>query len=119
MLEVGHLWHQVADKWMTMTGWMIANQVGLIGHTMITPTLNYANEFDLNLKGWLLQGENYKAGAVLGYQQTRFSWTASGGLNYDNGESIGGFPLGEEVVIVRNLRLHHEWRTIQLPRIWK
>lgn len=59
-------------------------------------TFNYANEFDLNLKGWLLQGENYKAGAVLGYQQTRFSWTASGGrYNYDNGESIGEFPLGE------------------------
>ncbi|MDC9597041.1 omptin family outer membrane protease [Xenorhabdus anantnagensis] len=40
--------------------------------------LNYANEFDINLKGWLLKKPNYNFGGVLGYQQTRFSWTAIG-----------------------------------------
>ncbi|OTA16947.1 plasminogen activator [Xenorhabdus vietnamensis] len=41
--------------------------------------LNYANEFDIHLKGWLLKQPNYSFGGVLGYQQTRFSWTAIGG----------------------------------------
>ncbi len=38
--------------------------------------LNYANEFDLNVTGWLIKQFNYKLGAILGYQETRFSWTA-------------------------------------------
>ncbi|ECZ1833710.1 omptin family outer membrane protease [Salmonella enterica] len=56
---------------------------------------NYANEYDLNVKGWLLQGDNYKAGVTAGYQETRFSWTARGGSYiYDNGRYIGNFPHG-------------------------
>ncbi len=49
----------------------------------------------MNVKGWLLQGDNYKAGVTAGYQETRFSWTARGGSYiYDNGQYIGNFPHG-------------------------
>ncbi|MDC9590805.1 omptin family outer membrane protease [Xenorhabdus sp. XENO-10] len=50
--------------------------------------LNYANEFDINLKGWLLKQPNYNFGGVLGYQQTRFSWTAIGMHGLYESESI-------------------------------
>jgi len=61
--------------------------------------LNYANEFDVNLKGWLLQDDDYRLGAVVGYQQTRFSWTAFGGsYRYDNGNDVGELPRGERVI---------------------
>ncbi|WP_261640644.1 omptin family outer membrane protease [Erwinia mallotivora] len=57
--------------------------------------LNHANEFDLNVKGWLLNEPTYQLGVMLGYQQTRFSWTAFGGsYNYDNGQDIGEFQRG-------------------------
>ncbi|MBF0693370.1 omptin family outer membrane protease [Providencia alcalifaciens] len=57
--------------------------------------LNHANEFDINAKTWLVKRPDYKVGAVVGYQQTRFSWTAFGGhFVYDNGNNIGDFPPG-------------------------
>lgn len=63
-------------------------------HHTDTP-LNYANEFNLNLKGWLVKGDNYKFGTMMGYQQTRFSWTAFGGhYKYGRGEETGNFPVG-------------------------
>lgn len=43
--------------------------------------LNYANEFDINLKGWLLNEPQYRLGMMLGYQETRYSWKSTGG-NY-------------------------------------
>lgn len=61
--------------------------------------LNYANEFDINARAWLLKQPDYKVGAVVGYQQTRFSWTAFGGhYQYDNGRVIGDFPRGERII---------------------
>lgn len=57
--------------------------------------LNYANQYELNAKGWLLKQENYKLGVLFGYQESRFSWTASGGIyNYANGTIIGSFQEG-------------------------
>lgn len=65
--------------------------------------LNYANEFDINLRGWLLNQPEYRLGGVAGFQQTRFSWTATGGSyqyfdgdqfqygDYDRGEPISGY----------------------------
>ncbi len=48
--------------------------------------VNYAYEFDLNLKGWILQGANYRFGPMLGYQQSRFKWSVYGGhISYWNG----------------------------------
>ncbi|WP_175486159.1 omptin family outer membrane protease [Xenorhabdus japonica] len=61
-------------------------------HSPNTP-LNYANEFDLNAAGWLVKQSDYKLGAVLGYQETRFSWTTYGGhYIYDNGTEVGELP---------------------------
>lgn len=61
--------------------------------------LNHANEFDVNAKAWLIKQPDYKLGAVFGYQQTRFSWTAFGGhYQYDNGDDVGDFPRGERTI---------------------
>lgn len=58
--------------------------------------LRHANEYDLNAKGWLLNEENYRFGAMFGYQQTRFSWSSSGGTySYNNGEITGESPRNE------------------------
>ncbi|MBD2782683.1 omptin family outer membrane protease [Xenorhabdus szentirmaii] len=47
--------------------------------------LNSASEFDINVKGWILKQPEYKLGGVLGYQQTDFSWEATGGHGiYEN-----------------------------------
>lgn len=60
--------------------WMSSEQPGWTDRSIHPDTsANYANEYDLNVKGWLLQGDNYKAGVTAGYQETRFSWTARGG----------------------------------------
>lgn len=77
--------------------WMNAKQSSWTDHSSHPATnVNYANEYDLNVKGWILQGDNYKAGVTAGYQETRFSWTATGGTyNYDNGAYQGNFPAGE------------------------
>lgn len=77
--------------------WMNKKQSSWTDHSSHPATnVNYANEYDLNVKGWILQGDNYKAGVTAGYQETRFSWTATGGTyNYDNGAYQGNFPAGE------------------------
>ncbi|EHW5355549.1 omptin family outer membrane protease [Salmonella enterica] len=41
--------------------------------------LNYANEFDLNIKGWLLNEPDYRLGLMAGYQESRYSFNATGG----------------------------------------
>ncbi|WP_237388399.1 omptin family outer membrane protease [Xenorhabdus sp. Sc-CR9] len=54
--------------------------------------LNYANEFDLNAITWLIKQPDYKLGALLGYQETRFSWTDYDGYySYDGGKDKGSF----------------------------
>lgn len=77
--------------------WMNESQSSWTDHSSHPATnVNYANEYDLNVKAWVFQAENYKAGVVAGYQETRFSWTATGGsYNYDNGTNTGNFPAGE------------------------
>lgn len=77
--------------------WLDDTQSGWTDHSTHPDTdVNYANEFDINLKGWVFQAQHYKAGVVAGYQQTRFSWTAKGGAyNYKNGTDIGNFPDGQ------------------------
>lgn len=77
--------------------WLNASQAKWTDHSSHPNTdVNYANEYDLNVKGWLFKDKNYKAGVVAGYQETRFSWTATGGsYNYNNGADTGNFPEGE------------------------
>lgn len=49
--------------------------------------LNHANAFDIEAQGWVVSQPFYRLGGIAGYQQTRFSWTALGGLyQYDNDE---------------------------------
>lgn len=76
--------------------WQNAQQSSWTDHSSHPAThVNYANEYDLNVKGWVYQDDNYKAGVVAGYQETRFSWMATGGsYNYDNGATTGNFPAG-------------------------
>lgn len=68
--------------------------------------LNYANEFDLNIKGWLLNEPDYRLGLMAGYQQNRYSFISKG-ANYiysdpDDSSSfkdiIGSVPDGERFI---------------------
>lgn len=57
--------------------------------------LNYANYYDLNIKGWILNEPDYRLGLMLGYQQSAFSWTAkSRGYNYNHGTDPGMLKSG-------------------------
>ncbi|XBS71685.1 omptin family outer membrane protease [Acerihabitans sp. KWT182] len=70
-------------------------------HQSVHPNtrLSHANEIDVNIKGWLLNDPAYRLGALFGYQQTRFSWSAHGGsYHYDNGKVIGEIPRGAHVI---------------------
>ena len=54
--------------------WMNERQSSWTDHSTHPATnVNYANEYDLNVKGWILQGESYKAGVTAGYQETRLA----------------------------------------------
>lgn len=65
--------------------------------------LNYANEFDLNIKGWLLNEPDYRLGVMAGYQESRYSFNATGGTyiySEENGfrNDIGALPKGEKLI---------------------
>lgn len=65
--------------------------------------LNYANEFDLNIKSWLLNEPDYRFGLMIGYQESRYSFKATGGTyiySEDGGfrNEIDSFPDGENVI---------------------
>lgn len=94
-------WHSLASGsgHMDDYDWMNASQKGWTDHSSHPDTnVNDASEYDLSLNGWFFRDEHYKAGLVAGYQETRFSWTATGGsYNYDNGASTGNFTAGERV----------------------
>ena len=51
--------------------------------------LNYANEFDLNVKGWFLKESDYRLAIMAGYQESRYSFNTTGGT-YIYSEN-GGF----------------------------
>lgn len=95
-------WHSLASGsgYMDDYDWMNTSEKGWTDHSSHPDTkVNHASEYDLNLKGWFFRGEYYKTGLVAGYQDTRFSWTATGGLyNYDNGASMGNFTAGERAI---------------------
>lgn len=65
--------------------------------------LNFANEFDLNIKGWLLNQPDYQLGLMAGYQENRYSFTAKGGSYIYSSEGgfrdeTGSFPDGERAI---------------------
>ena len=73
--------------------WMVEGQKQWSEHSWHPDTrLNYANAFDLNISGWILNQPNYRLGLQAGYQENRYSFTAVGGFySYLNGEYIGEF----------------------------
>ena len=54
------------------------------------PVLNFANEFDLNIKGWLLNQPDYQLGLMAGYRENRYSFTAKGGSYIYSSEEASG-----------------------------
>lgn len=65
--------------------------------------LNYANEFDLNIKSWILNEPNYRFGLMTGYQESRYSFIAKGGTYIDSENDgfrndIGAFANGKSVI---------------------
>ncbi len=65
--------------------------------------LTFANEFDLNVKGWILNEPDYRLGLMAGYQESRYSFTARGGsyiYSSDDGfrDTTGTFPDGERAI---------------------
>lgn len=65
--------------------------------------LNYANEFDLNIKSWILDEPKYRFGLMTGYQESRYSFSAKGGsyIFSENGgfrNETGTFSNGERVI---------------------
>ncbi|CCG88408.1 omptin [Erwinia piriflorinigrans CFBP 5888] len=86
------------------TDWLDESQDAWTDYSSHPDTrLNYANEFDFNLKGWLLKEPDYRFGVMAGYQESRYSFTASGGAyNYTDDETgltdIGTFPCRRVVI---------------------
>ena len=90
-----------ASGWTTIAGnggqkmddydWLTEGQKQWSHHSWHPDTrLNYANAFDLNVSGWILNQPNYRLGLQAGYQENRYSFTAIGGsYNYDNGKNVG------------------------------
>ncbi|ELO4999912.1 omptin family outer membrane protease [Escherichia coli] len=65
--------------------------------------LNFANEFDLNIKGWLVNEPDYRLGLIAGYQESRYSFTARGGSYIYSSEegfrdAVGSFPDRERAI---------------------
>lgn len=88
MLDVcGWMFLVLGLGYMVDYDWMSSEQSGWIDCLIyLDISVNYVNEYDLNVKGWLLQGDNYKVGVIVGYQEICFSWMVRGGFYiYDNG----------------------------------
>ena len=59
--------------------WMNDNQSGGQIIHLIPAPMSIMPMNTISAQGWLFQDDNYKAGVIAGYQETRFSWTATGG----------------------------------------
>lgn len=90
--------------YMDDTDWLDETQKGWTDQSKHPNTrLNHANEFDLNIKGWLLNAPSYRLGVMVGYQENRYSFKANGGTyNYTDEETglpdIGSFPADTTVI---------------------
>ena len=97
-------WSTIAGRGANMVDkdWLDASNAGTWTDESRHPNtrLNYANEFDLNMKGWILNEPDYQLGLMAGYQQSRYSFNATGGTyiySEDGGfrNENGSFPDGE------------------------
>ncbi|EBW9495524.1 protease [Salmonella enterica subsp. salamae serovar Sofia] len=99
-------WTTIASHggYMDDTDWQDETQKGWTDQSKHPDTrLNYANEFDFNVKGWLLNESDYRVGVMAGYKESRYSFKSSGGsFNYTDEETgqsyIGSFPVGMTVI---------------------
>lgn len=99
-------WTTIASRggYMVDTDWVNENQTGYTDRSRHPNTrLNYANEYDINVKGWLLNETDYRLGIMAGYQQSRYSFQATGGYyNYTDEDTglpdIGAFPADLKVI---------------------
>lgn len=73
--------------WLMFTLSPSENIVYVMSHSWHADThLNYANQSDISVKGWLIDEDHFSVGVLLGYQQTRLSWTARGGAFYQTSQ---------------------------------
>ncbi|UZE24791.1 omptin family outer membrane protease [Pseudomonas sp. B21-056] len=88
------------DGYMNDDDWVDASQSQWTDRSVHPDTtLRYANEFDLNFKGWLLNEPAYRLGLMAGYQERRFSFTSKGGsFSYNNGAYTGEFPADVTII---------------------
>lgn len=99
-------WTTIASRggYMDDTDWQNPKQDAWTDQSRHPNTrLNYANEFDVNLKGWILNEPDYRFGVMAGYQESRYSFNATGGsYNYTDEETglpdNGSFPAGQTVI---------------------
>lgn len=97
-------WTTLAGRggYMDDTDWLDESAHGWTDKSWHPDTrLNYASEFDLHVKGWLMTRPDWRVGVMAGYQESRYSFTASGGAyqytDEDTGEpNTGHFPDGEK-----------------------
>lgn len=84
-------WTTIASRggYMDDTDWMDERQDEWTHKSWHPGTrLNYANEFDFNVKGWLIKEPAYRFGVMAGYQESRYSFKApDGSYNYTNEET--------------------------------
>jgi len=73
--------------------WLLASQQHWTDHSTHPNTrLNFANQWDLHLTGWLFNQPHWRLGVVGGYRQSRISFSARGGtFSNDNGAEVGRF----------------------------
>lgn len=55
--------------------------------------LNYANQFDLNIKAWFLNEPGYRLGVTAGYQESRYSFKTIGGYGFYNEDTRVSYTL--------------------------
>ncbi|WLI77219.1 omptin family outer membrane protease [Kosakonia sp. H02] len=74
--------------------WLSASQDKWTHHSSHPDTrLNFANQWDLHLTGWIFNEPDWRVGLLAGYQQSRFSFSARGGIyQYENGAYNGTLP---------------------------
>lgn len=88
-------WSTIARKGGKMDDydWLKSSQTKWTDYSSHPNThLNYANEYDLNVKAWILDEKDYRVGVLAGYKENRYSFNAKGGTySYDNGSDTGHF----------------------------
>lgn len=73
--------------------WQRASQQRWTDHSAHPDTwLNFANQWDLHLTGWLVHQPDWRLGVMGGYRESRTSFSAHGGtFSHNNGAKIGRF----------------------------